>query len=402
LPSDRPRGPADRRARVAILMDGYIPRYRARLYELLSEQGAVEYVVFYGSPPRRNPALVATGPFRFPTAKVKNVEVPMGGRMLVFQRGVSQALGREFDGVVMAAQLRFVSSLVLLAGMKLRRRPVIFWGQGIEKDEDLRRPFQRITHALKRRLRLLMAGLGDGYLAYTEGGRERLLAAGLDPRRVFVVRNTLDVGEQVRIERRLTGIDETTLRSELGLRQDSVVLLYVGRVYREKRVGDLLEVVRELQQRLPSAVELVVIGDGPELPGLKRSVSNRPGLHFRGEIRDQVEVAKYMRVAAAVVLPGKVGLAANHAFAQGRPLITRKLTSHAPEIEYVEHGRNGLVIDGDLEQFTSALADFCRSPQMQQQLAEGAVATRAALTPESMAKAFDNGVRSVLSAGARG
>ena len=255
---------------MAVILDGYVPRYRVRLYELLAERSEIEYVVFHGKPPARNAALSAKPPFRFPSREVRNVELRLGGRTLIHQRGVPGAVREDFQAIVIGAQLRFVSSLVLLALWKLRRRPVILWGQGFDKDEDV----GGIGHAAlaaKRRLKRTMARSVDGYLVYTAGGRERLVNAGLDPERVFVVQNTLDVEEQIAIHDQLQDADVSQLRSELGLRQDSVVLLFVGRLYREKRVPDLLEAVRMIRSARMTTrpIEVVVIGQGPELADIR-------------------------------------------------------------------------------------------------------------------------------------
>ena len=67
----------------------------------------------------------------------------------------------------------------------------------------------------------------------------RLAERGMRLDRVFVVRNTLDMDAQRRLRDELAGIADAGLRARLGLRADSVVLLYVGRVYRAKRVPEL-------------------------------------------------------------------------------------------------------------------------------------------------------------------
>ena len=61
--------------------------------------------------------------------------------------------------------------------------------------------------------------------------------------------------------------------------------------------------------------------------------------------------SEYSNTLTAVVMPGKVGLAATHAFAHGVPVITREHGLHAPEVEYIESGRNGLIIAGNVEVF---------------------------------------------------
>jgi glycosyltransferase involved in cell wall biosynthesis len=204
--------------------------------------------------------------------------------------------------------------------------------------------------------------------------------------------------EQIALHRELVAVDAAKVRAELGLRQDSVVLLYVGRLYKEKRVGELLDAARAIEDDLAvePPVEVVILGDGPELERLKTHAAGLGNVHFVGKVEDQLRVAHYMRVATAVVMPGKAGLAVNHAFAQGVPVITRESRLHAPEVDYIESGRNGLIVTGDLTAFTRALAEFATSPQQQEALAAGALRTREALSMDEMARAFDEGVRRVL------
>jgi glycosyltransferase involved in cell wall biosynthesis len=242
-----------------------------------------------------------------------------------------------------------------------------------------------------------IAHLADAYLTHTVGGADHLARAGIDPQRVFVVHNTLDTERQVGFHAQLERDDPAVLRAKLGLETDSVVLLFVGRVYKDKRVGELVEAARVIREGglARRRVEVVIVGDGPDLPNAKALAGDGP-VHFRGSIRDQFEVARYMRIASAVVIPGKVGLAANHSFAQGLPIITRAHQLHSPEIEYVRHGENGLIISGSMENFARALAEFVDSDSLQQRLAAEALATRDTLSVESMAANFDEGVCAAL------
>jgi hypothetical protein len=50
-----------------------------------------------------------------------------------------------------------------------------------------------------------------------------------------------------------------------------------------------------------------------------------------------------------VFIPGHSGLSINHAFAYGRPYVTLQGPSHAPELEYIDQGVNGFVLDGDFD-----------------------------------------------------
>ena len=386
-----------RRVRVAVVFDGYVPEYRRRLYELLDERSDVEYVVFWGRKPSNLASAAATGPYAFSNVRVRNYELRAGRKVLIYQPLVREILTGRYDAIIIGAWLRLVSSLVVAPLFKLRRKPVIFWGQGFDKREDFG-PLMRSVLEVAIRIKIWMVGCGDGYLAYTEGGRDRLITQGLEPERVFPIYNTLDTEEQTRLHREVCGDDRARLRTELGFEPASTVFLYVGSIYREKRFEQLLEAIDDLRARGigRDRIELAVIGGGPELEAMQAAATGIDGIHFRGEVMDQLEVARHLRVSAAVVIPGGIGLAVNHAFAQGRPVITRADAPHGPEVEYLVHGRNGLIVEGDLKAFASALADFAGDESEQMRLAEGALATRDEVSIERMAERFDNAVHALL------
>jgi glycosyltransferase involved in cell wall biosynthesis len=382
--------------RVAVVHDGYIPRYRVRLYELLAEISDIEYVVFHGPPPKRNPALRPSGPLRFPNVEVPNYELRLGPKAVVWQGLVRQIARGGFDALVMGAWLRFVSGLVLFPAFKAMGRPVILWGQGRDKQEDsatLLRPLMPLAETAKARI----ANLADGYLVYTDAGARDLAARGVRRDRIFVVHNTIDMEEQVALHAELAGADLAALRADLGLREESSVLLYVGRLYSEKRVEELVASARALNAggSLGSPVEVVVIGDGPDRSSVAMEADGDPYIHLRGEVSDQREIARHMKVASAVVLPGKAGLAVNHAFGHGVPVITSAGDFHAPEFAYISQGRNGLIAESSAE-LPDVLSNFLSSAELQRRLAAGALEARDGLGADAMAAAFDRGVRTVL------
>ncbi|HKP17781.1 MAG TPA: glycosyltransferase family 4 protein [Gaiellaceae bacterium] len=368
--------------RVAVIHHGFVPHYRVRFYELLNRVGEIEYVVVHGPPPPGLGSVAADGPFAFPNIAVRHHELRLPRRTAIYQ-SLAPVLREGFDAVVLGTHLLFLSNHLAFAHFKARGRPVLYWGHGRELAEP----------GLKSRL----ARLADGYLAYTEGGAAWLARQGVPAEQITVVRNTLDMDEQIELHARLEHLDDLALRRELGLRPDTTVLLFLGRMYPAKGVPQLVEAFRRLRSR-GAAVELALIGGGPSLADVRAAADGVPGVHVTGELRDQERIARWLRAAAAVVIPGSVGLGVNHALAHGTPVITRAGARHAPEIEYVETGVNGLVVQGGLEDFVSALAAFVESPAEQRHLAAGALASRAALGLAPMVEAFDRGVRAALSA----
>lgn len=383
------RPAATKRPRIAVLKDGFVPEYRRELFARLGQMDEVEYVVFHGSAPRGTGHRAARGPFPFAAIGVANRELRLGDRTLVYQPAVREVVGPGFDGAVLGAELKMLAHVGLFPLLKLRGKPVLLWGQGAEKSED-RGGTMKAIGRIGATLKTAAACRADGYIAYTSGGRDHLVDAGADPSRVFVVRNTLDMEGEIELHARLSHEPVEQLRSELGLRQDSVVLLFVGRVYAEKKLSELIATLRDLGDRrlTQRPVEGVIIGDGPDLAQVEEEAAGIEGVHFAGEIHDRERVARYLRVASAMVMPGKVGLAVNHAFAHGVPVVTRMSPLHAPEYEYLEHGRNSIVTDGDLDAFVAAVAQLVDSPQHQEMLAAGALESREGLTVAAMASSF--------------
>ena len=383
--------------RVAVLHQGFVPRYRERFFELLAASSDIEYVVFHGAPPGRAGHRGAGGALAFPNERVRNRELSVGGRSLVYQPVMRRVLDDSFAGAVLGAELKLVSNIALWSAFKARRRPAILWGQGGEKADDRGSAASAVGSA-GNYLKTLAARHADGYLVYTETGARRLVAAGVAHERIAVVRNTIDVEREIVLHQALGGSDEQRLRTERGLGAESVVLIYVGRLYREKRVPELIAAVSEMRARgvTPDQLELVILGDGPESERVHTEADEVEGVHARGAVYDREEVATYLRLAAALVIPGKVGLAANHAFAHGVPVVTRESMLHAPEIEYVEHGRNGLIVPGDERAFVEALLEVAGDRELRMRLSAGALDSRRGLTLAGMVQAFDAGVRRAL------
>jgi glycosyltransferase involved in cell wall biosynthesis len=112
-------------------------------------------------------------------------------------------------------------------------------------------------------------------------------------------------------------------------------LLFVGRQVHHKRIGDLVEAFRSLEQRL------VVVGDGPLLPALRRAAP--PNVHFRGSVEDE-ELRALYRASTALIHPSveEFGIVMAEAHACGTPVIAPRAGG---ALEIVDDGRTGLLLD---------------------------------------------------------
>ena len=390
----RPSAP---RRRIAILDLGFIPIYWGRFWEVINQIGDYDYVVFHGDPPTGSGWLPAPGPHNFPNRRIRNGTVRLFGWTAYWQPVVREVLTGGYDAIVLGHEIKFLSNVFLALLWKLRRRKLIYWGFGYHADVGFSHKglAKRVASAFKDRL----AGMADGYLAYTEHGRTRMTQeVGFDPTRLWVLNQTVDVETQVALHAEASRRSRAEIRRELGLPDDAVVFLFLGRLIPDKKVDELIEAVRRIRdERLAQTpIRAVIIGYGQEEPALRRLAEGLSEIRFEGAIADQARVAAYLRAADAVVIPGVTGITVTHAFAHGVPLITRAHGMHSPEAEYIRDGENGLMVEGDMTRFVSALGWFADHPDLRCRLAAGALATRASLSIEHMARKFDACVRTVL------
>jgi glycosyltransferase involved in cell wall biosynthesis len=388
------------KGKVAVLNHGYLPHYRVRFYELLAERGGFDYVVFHGAPPSWVGTPEVTGPFKFSQRRVDNREFHLGPLALIYQPVVWEILTGGYDAIVITTESKFISNLMLALLCKLRGIAVLHWGFGYHPPRGTRESDvpNRKLHAVTTFIKKGFTKLADGFIAYTKSGAERLIESGYPRDRTFFVQNTIDMSEQLRLYEAERATDPQDIRREFGLRPDSVVFVFIGRLVPIKRVDQLIEAVRKINSEglAKHFVEALIIGSGNCEDALHAQAADIPGIHFLGGLPPNAEVARCLKVSAAAVVAGMVGLVANHAIAHGTPVITRELDTHSPELEYIDHDGNGLIIPGDMDQFAATLGRFADDAEWQDRLAQGALAARDSLSMESMAERFDEATRATV------
>ena len=116
------------------------------------------------------------------------------------------------------------------------------------------------------------------------------------------------------------------IRMQLGISQDALVLVYVGRMAKEKNIEELLEYQQDAGK---SGVILVLVGDGPYLPELKKKVEElklAKNVIFTGMITPE-EVGRYYQAGDLFVsasISETQGMTYAEALAGGIPLLCRR------------------------------------------------------------------------------
>ncbi|MDH4474232.1 MAG: N-acetyl-alpha-D-glucosaminyl L-malate synthase BshA [Fluviicola sp.] len=126
------------------------------------------------------------------------------------------------------------------------------------------------------------------------------------------------------------------------------ILCHISNFRKVKRVEDVVEIFRQVQERIPA--KLILGGDGPERPLVERmaremGICNK--IIFTGKVR---ETGPILEIADLFLLPSETesfGLAALEAMAEGVPVVSSN-TGGIPEVN--RHGFSGYLSNvGDVD-----------------------------------------------------
>jgi alpha-1,6-mannosyltransferase len=119
-------------------------------------------------------------------------------------------------------------------------------------------------------------------------------------------------------------------RHALGIRFGQKLLLYVGRLAKEKNTSTLVEAFELLSSSRPNEFHLLVVGDGPQRNHLMELKSRVPNVSWVQYCSDSTQLAQYYRAADLFVHPGvqeTFGLVTLESQACGTPVVGIRGTS---------------------------------------------------------------------------
>jgi glycosyltransferase involved in cell wall biosynthesis len=128
---------------------------------------------------------------------------------------------------------------------------------------------------------------------------------------------------------------------------------------------------------------------------VREFAAERPWCAWVGA-RHGSERAPYLALGDLWLNPGMLGLAVVDALALGIPVATTRNAIHSPEIEYLEHGRNGLLTPPEPNAYAAAVVALLRDPARLAELRRGALNDGASFSAEDMAERFARGVTACL------
>ena len=338
-----------RRPKVTILQHRLL-HYRVGLFEKLRAacgQRGIELHLVYGQPSPREALKRDTGRIQW-AHEVTNRWMSVRSRDLLWQP-VPRDL-RDSDLIVLMQENRILSNYPFLLGRRLGGRArIAYWGHGRNFQSD------RPTGA-RERWKAYWLNKVDWWFAYTGLTRNILTAGGFPAERITCLNNAIDNEQFIDDLQRVDAAALDALATEIDLEPRAPLGLYCGSLYPDKRLDLMVDVAERIHRAIP-AFRLVVIGDGPSRGELEKKLADRPWARCVGVKRGNAKAA-YFKLAKFILSPGAVGLHVLDAFCAGLPMITTANARHGPEIEYLEHGVNGLILDDDPESFSRSVIEL--------------------------------------------
>lgn len=203
---------------------------------------------------------------------------------------------KRFDGVFLQGYTAISYWLGLVAA-KVAGLDVIFRGEATLKKNN--------SSSLAEYIKSLALGSilkhSDAVLYSCTGNRKYFKHYGCSDEKLYPFPSVVD-NDYFRAQIDKLCCNTENLRRQLGVSQDTFVVLTVGRIDKRKQHRDLISAVNVLQRRGYN-VSLVIVGNGPEKARLEKMVLEKSirNIHFVG-FKNQSEIAAYYYTSDVFVL----------------------------------------------------------------------------------------------------
>lgn len=260
-------------------------------------------------------------------------------------------LCKNYDAVVALNTFAYLK-YTLLSFRKNRPFGLAYWGIGAaasyhRKYGEAGKLYYMITTMAPKR--------ADAIICYAESGRQIQIKHGLNPDKVFVANNTVEVPR----------VDLNTVRSSI---------MFIGTLYPQKGLDILLNAYKRAYQINKNVLPLDIVGDGPLSDEIHHWIKDN-NLSYKiilhGALYKSADKAKVFSKAYACISPNQGGLGVLESMAYGVPFITSKNAITGGEAFNIKDGVNGRRLEC-LDNLHDVILDITSNPQTYESMGRNA------------------------------
>ncbi len=195
---------------------------------------------------------------------------------------------------------------------------------------------------------------------------------GIDERKYFVAHNTVAVAPY----------DEAETK-------ERDIILFVGTLYKQKGVGELIECYAKARERVGKLPALKIVGKGSEKEAIETRVKElglTNDVELTGAIYDEDVLKEYFLKSVICVSPKQAGLSVLKSLGYGVPFVTRTDAISGGEKTNIDNGKTGFFYDTE-EELIDILAKTATEPEKYAAMSDAArTYYKEEASPEAMAQ----------------
>lgn len=240
---------------------------------------------------------------------------------------------------------------------------------------------------------LVNIGMAQAIVAVSKKTRQTALDEGVDAGKIIVIPNGITPFD-------ITAVNKQEARKTLGLGDDDIFLVSVGRLVYQKGHEFLVQALVKVASRFPN-VKIGICGEGPSRSRLESQILE---LGLSNNVRllgEWADVSPVLAVADIFVLPSRwegLPMALLEAMAVGLPVIATRVEGVEEVITDNVHGL--LVVPEDSDNLAHAIIRILKNPELRNQI--GAAAKTHVLqnnTTEGMCRKYYDLILDLLNKG---
>lgn len=313
-----------KKTKVLILQE-FLPHYRVEIFNKLAE--FVDLTVSYSA------GKMPEG------ANFEIMYIPQFRIRHKFHKKNIYALAKKFDVVICLHDFTYILNRLLY--ILPHKYKLIFWGIGVSAGYSVR--YDGNQNFFKKSKRSMEKA--DALLFYSSYPKQKYASLGIDDEKMFVANNTVKV-----------------LPIETAEKDN---ILFIGSLYREKKIFELLDGYLKAYKTNKDICKLVIIGDGDEYTNIKQWTSDNQlteKVVLTGGIYEEEILAKYFSSAIMCISPDQAGLSVLKSMGYGVPYVTHKNAITGGEIFNIHHNIDGILMQ-DFNEIEKIILDASSNPE---------------------------------------